>query len=108
MNGCTRRGNDREIRFIAGASRGLGQRLASRYWKAGYNLGLVGRSVESLGQTLSALAPASSRQCDICEGDLAELASATNVAEEICAPGKAGALGFEPLKAVGRVADAAR
>jgi hypothetical protein len=44
---------------IAGASRGLGQRLASRYWKAGYNLGLVGRSVESLGQTLSALAPAS-------------------------------------------------
>jgi short-subunit dehydrogenase len=79
---------------IAGASRGLGQRLASRYWKAGYNLGLVGRSVESLGQTLSALAPASSRQCDICEGDLAELASATNVAEEIRAPGKAGALGF--------------
>ena len=32
---------------ITGAGRGLGQRLASRYWQAGYNLGLVGRSLAS-------------------------------------------------------------
>ena len=70
---------------ITGAGRGLGQRLASRYWQAGYNLGLVSRGVASTGQTVSALAPASRQHCDVFECDLADPASVEAIAAEICA-----------------------
>lgn len=45
----------RRFALITGASRGLGRCLATRFWYAGYSLGLVARTVESLAGVLSAL-----------------------------------------------------
>jgi 3-oxoacyl-[acyl-carrier protein] reductase len=73
---------------ITGAGRGLGQRLARRYWEAGYNLGLISRSVASTGQTMSALAPACRQHCDVFECDLADPASVEVIAAKICAKTK--------------------
>jgi NAD(P)-dependent dehydrogenase (short-subunit alcohol dehydrogenase family) len=70
---------------ITGAGRGLGQHLANRYWQAGYNLGLVSRTVASAERTVSALAPARRQHCDVFECDLADPASVEAAAEQICA-----------------------
>jgi NAD(P)-dependent dehydrogenase (short-subunit alcohol dehydrogenase family) len=73
---------------ITGAGRGLGRHLASRYWEAGYNLGLVSRRVASTEQTVFALAPAPHQKCDVFECDLADPASVNAIAAEICAKTK--------------------
>jgi NAD(P)-dependent dehydrogenase (short-subunit alcohol dehydrogenase family) len=71
--------------LITGASRGLGQHLAWRYWEAGYNLGLVCRNEWSIQQTASALSLAEGRKCDIFEGDLSDPASVQKIIAHISA-----------------------
>ena len=73
---------------ITGASRGLGQHLACRFWEAGYSLGLVRRNPASMDQTRSQLIPAKGRACDVFACDLADPASVETIAAEICAKTK--------------------
>jgi NAD(P)-dependent dehydrogenase (short-subunit alcohol dehydrogenase family) len=70
---------------ITGASRGLGQHLAFRFWEAGYSLGLVSRNPASMDQTRSQLDLANGRTCDVFACDLGEPASVQNLVAEISA-----------------------
>lgn len=70
---------------ITGASRGLGQHLAYRFWGAGYHLGLVSRNTASMGQTRSQLDLAKGRTCDVFACDLGDPASVQNLVAEISA-----------------------
>ncbi len=70
---------------ITGASRGLGQHLACRFWGAGYNLGLVSRNVASMDQTRSQLDLAKGRTCDVFACDLGDPVSVQNLVAEISA-----------------------
>jgi NAD(P)-dependent dehydrogenase (short-subunit alcohol dehydrogenase family) len=73
---------------ITGASRGLGQHLAYRFWEAGYSLGLVSRNPASMDQTRSQLDLAKGRACDAFACDLEDPASVETIAAEICAKTK--------------------
>ncbi len=70
---------------ITGASRGLGQRLATRFWEAGYSLGLVSRNAASMDQTRSQLDAAKGQECEVFGCDLADPASVQNLIAEISA-----------------------
>ena len=70
---------------ITGASRGLGQRLACRFWEAGYSLGLVSRNAASMDQTRSQLDAAKGQECEVFGCDLADPASVQNLIAEISA-----------------------
>ena len=70
---------------ITGASRGLGQHLACRFWEAGYSLGLVSRNIASMDETRSRLDLAEGRTCDVFACDLSDPASVQNLVAEISA-----------------------
>jgi 3-oxoacyl-[acyl-carrier protein] reductase len=70
---------------ITGASRGLGQHLACRFWEAGYSLGLVSRTAASMDQTRSRLNVTGARKCDVFACDLRDPASVQKLVAEICA-----------------------
>ena len=68
---------------ITGASRGLGQHLAYRFWDAGYSLGLIYRNQASMNQTRSRLDPVKGGKCDVFACDLGDPASVQNLVAEI-------------------------
>jgi NAD(P)-dependent dehydrogenase (short-subunit alcohol dehydrogenase family) len=70
---------------ITGASRGLGQHLACRFWESGYSLGLVSRSAASMDQTRSRLDLEGGQKCDVFACDLGDPASVQNLVLEISA-----------------------
>jgi NAD(P)-dependent dehydrogenase (short-subunit alcohol dehydrogenase family) len=70
---------------ITGASRGLGQHLAWRFWEAGYSLGLVARNAASLDETRSRLSRTDAKRCDVFACDLSDPASVQNLVVDICA-----------------------
>ena len=70
---------------ITGASRGLGEHLACRFWDSGYSLGLVSRNAASMDQTRSRLDLEAGRKCDVFACDLGDPASVQNLVSEISA-----------------------
>jgi NAD(P)-dependent dehydrogenase (short-subunit alcohol dehydrogenase family) len=68
---------------ITGASRGLGQHLARRFWDAGYSLGLVARNIESMRETTSRLDISKGGTCDLFACDLSHPASVEELVAEI-------------------------
>jgi NAD(P)-dependent dehydrogenase (short-subunit alcohol dehydrogenase family) len=73
---------------ITGASRGLGQHLAYRFWGAGYSLGLISRSIQSMHETTSRLDTSKGGSCDLFACDLSRPGSVQELVAEISA--KAG------------------
>lgn len=70
---------------ITGASRGLGQHLACRFWDAGYSLGLVARNIESMHETTSRLDISKGGSLDLFACDLSHPASVGELVAEISA-----------------------
>jgi NAD(P)-dependent dehydrogenase (short-subunit alcohol dehydrogenase family) len=70
---------------ITGASRGLGQHLAYRFWEAGYSLGLVSRNAASMDETRFRLGRTEGQKCDVYACDLGDPASVQNLVAEISA-----------------------
>jgi NAD(P)-dependent dehydrogenase (short-subunit alcohol dehydrogenase family) len=55
---------------ITGASRGLGQHLAYRFWDAGYSLGLMPRNIQSMDETTPRLVTSKGGNRDLFACDL--------------------------------------
>jgi short-subunit dehydrogenase len=70
---------------ITGASRGLGQHLACRFWDAGYSLGLISRNTASMRETTSRLDLSKGGTCDLFACDLGHPASVQELVAEISA-----------------------
>jgi 3-oxoacyl-[acyl-carrier protein] reductase len=70
---------------ITGASRGLGQHLAYRFWAAGYSLGLIARNIESMHETTSRLDISKGVTCDLFACDLSRPDSVRELVAEISA-----------------------
>ena len=70
---------------ITGASRGLGQHLAYRFWDAGYSLGLISRSIQSMHETTSRLDTSKGGNCDLFACDLCHPGSVRELVAEISA-----------------------
>ena len=68
---------------ITGASRGLGRRLAERFWQDGYDLILVARDVWALEALRSALPPAAGRKAALFACDFADAAQVAQFAEAV-------------------------
>ena len=83
MSGSTSCARDRKYAVITGASRGLGQHLAYRFWEAGYSLGLISRSIQSMHETTSALISSKGGNCDLFACDLSHPGSVQELVAEI-------------------------
>jgi NAD(P)-dependent dehydrogenase (short-subunit alcohol dehydrogenase family) len=68
---------------ITGANRGLGQHLAYRFWGAGYSLGLISRSIQSMRETTSRLDTSKGGNCDLFACDLSHPGSVQELVAEI-------------------------
>jgi 3-oxoacyl-[acyl-carrier protein] reductase len=68
---------------ITGASRGLGENLAQRFWDAGYELGLLGRSADSLARRAAQFDRRDGRRCDVFVCDLGDPTATQRAIAEI-------------------------
>jgi NAD(P)-dependent dehydrogenase (short-subunit alcohol dehydrogenase family) len=69
--------------LITGATKGLGEVLARRFWASGYNLCLVARSQSGLDSVKASLPQATKQQCDIRVCDLRDLAAVDLLASDL-------------------------
>ena len=71
------------LAVVTGASRGLGRRLAERFWRDGYSLILVARDLGALEGLRAGLPPAAGQEADLFACDFADPAQVAGLVETV-------------------------